>query len=177
MSHTPILRLLLLSWALGGPLASLAAQNDSTGSPGGLSLMLMLDQHRNPYDRVEGLTLRGIGIRREGITTAFGVGVVGRGVLSDRRALEAELGFGASGAGRRVALLFTGGAVGLFPLEGNGLGALGVSVGGAGIVGITGRLGLRLDFSRRIYIKTGVPNSWVIGVGVGLVPGGDWRRH
>lgn len=166
---------LVLLVALAGLTATLAAQNDSTGAPGGLALTLSVDQYRIPRDKLTGVTLRGIGIRREGITTAFGVGVVGSGLLGNEAALDGELGFGASGAGKRVAFLFTGGVAGLFPLEGRGGGILGVSVGGSGILGVTERVGLRLELTRRIWFKTATPNAWVLSVGIGLVPRGDWR--
>ncbi len=156
---------------------TLAAQNDSTGAPGGLALTLSADQYRIPHDQLLGVTLRGIGVRREGITTAFGIGVVGRGLLGEEKALDGELGFGASGAGKRVAFLFTGGVAGLFPLEGRGGGVLGVSVGGSGILGITERVGLRLELTRRIWFKTATPNAWVLSAGIGIVPRGDWRHR
>lgn len=170
-------QVLSLIAGLAGVAPMLSAQNDSTGAPGGLSLTLMADQYRLPGGNVGGVALRGIGIRREGITTAFGIGVVDDGLLGGAEALDGELGFGASGAGRRVAFLFTGGAVGHFPLREGHLGILGVGLGGTGIVALTGRVGLRVQLARRVYLRTSVPNAWVLSVGIGLVPPGDWRER
>ena len=143
--------------------------------------MLMADRYWSHGQIAYGASIRGLGIRSQGVTSAFGIGVVNRDLAQNSQLLTVELGLAAvSALLPRWEVYFNLGAVGHVPLAGSFGPLLGPKVGFGSVVGLGRRVGVRAEVTRNWYLINGGlllagRSSWLATIGLGLVPRGNWR--
>lgn len=164
-----LLALLVLS---GGP-GALAAQEAPSGLPQGFSLGATFDQYFVDGDRPAALSIRGIELRPDHVTSEFGLGVLFSRNQGQSTLLLTDLGGAYQIPMAGMHLLLHGGPTLAISLEGESHSAAIGGFAGAGLIArLTGRLAIRGDISRRWFLQDVIVSGSMIAVGFTVLPAG-----